>query len=294
MSRNNLLTIVLNFNNTDYTIQCINSLKRSKYKTDILVIDNNSDESIDKIKNIQDIHLIVNDLNLGFSGGNNVGIRYAITNKYKYIMLLNNDTIVDENMISIMMNYISDMNVVLPTIYYYDEPNTIWYQGGYISKITGRTNHVHMGHHENPLMKLDSIHTKFATGCCILMTTNLISKVGLLNEKFFLYYEDTEFSIRLIENNINIIVASKAKLYHKESASTGKKSNLSNYYLTRNRLYLTKNNSYYYPAAYWITLFVTKAKILINKFKNNSSYKAFEEGISDIKNLKMGKTDRKL
>lgn len=265
--------ILVNFNGKLYNEQCINSIKLSTYSNySIYVVDNNSsDNSVEILKEkFRDgITIIENDDNLGFSCANNIGIKKALDDGCNYILMLNNDTVIESNMIEEMLD-ISLKNhgsVVSPKIYYYDNKNIIWSAGGNINWVKGLP--IQYG-----IDKVDSNEfsyereVQFATGCCILIPKGVIEKIGLLSDKYFLYYEDTDYSIRMINGGVKIIYAPNAKMYHKVSASTGgSKSKLLIYYMTRNRLLFNKkfNKKYIIATLYFYITFIIKSIIWIFK-----------------------------
>ncbi|VYU30775.1 N-acetylglucosaminyl-diphospho-decaprenol L-rhamnosyltransferase [Clostridium tertium] len=236
--------ILVNYNGEKYNEECINSILKSTYKNyEIIVIDNNSTDNSVKLleeKFNSDIKIIMSDSNLGFSGANNLGIKYALNNGFDYVMLLNNDTIIESDMIELMIDASDSKYVISPKIYYYDNKNIIWSAGGGMNWIKGLP--IQYGINE-----LDSYENnkkkniEFATGCCILIPIECIEKIGLMSEEYFLYYEDTDYCVRMIRSGYEIYFEPKAVMYHKVSASTGgEKSKTYWYYMIRNRLLFNK------------------------------------------------------
>lgn len=263
--------ILVNYNGEKYNEECINSILKSTYKNyEIIVIDNNSTDNSVKLleeKFNSDIKIIMADSNLGFSGANNLGIKYALNNGFDYVMLLNNDTVIDENMIKIMVDTSSNSVVVSPKIYYYDDKNILWSAGGRINWSKGLPIQYginEIDNHESNERK----EIEFATGCCILIPIEAIRKVGMMSEDYFLYYEDTDYCVRLIREGFKIIYEPKAVLYHKVSASTGgEKSKMYWYYMTRNRLIFNKkfNKTISYKIYFLLTTTIKLIKYLITR-----------------------------
>ena len=160
MNKGKIACIMVNYNGFADTVEAIKSLEKSTYSADIIVIDNASEnEEGTKLRNMFcNIKVIQNTINCGFAGANNIGMEYALNNEYDYILLLNNDTIVSEDMIAELMNYVDDKSVVVPTMYYYSDPQKIWFAGGKINRFTGRSKHIV---NQNMAKKIN-----FATGCC--------------------------------------------------------------------------------------------------------------------------------
>lgn len=254
----NIYTILINFHSEESTIDCITSLKKltipSNFKNTIVVVDNESSEnSVEKIKQAHpDILLLANDKNLGFAQGMNTGITYALKKDAVYLLLLNNDTIVDGHLLSELLKTIEDkknIGIVVPKIYFakgyeyhknrYKENELgkiIWYAGGYM-----RWNSI-IGHHRGVDQvdngQFETIgETEYATGCCMFVPADVFKKVGFFDERYFLYYEDSDFSMRVKRNNYVITFTPQAKLWHKNAGSAGGSgSALQDYYISRNRL----------------------------------------------------------
>lgn len=282
-----LAIILVNYNGIEYNINCINSILDSSFKNfEIIVVDNDSkDGSVEELERVfnNKITLIKLNDNLGFSGANNIGIEYAKENNFDYIMLLNNDTVIDKDMISIMIESSKYHNcLVSPKIYYYDNKNIIWSAGGTINWKKGLPIQYGINEEdENENGKLMNI--EFATGCCLLIPIEAINDVGFLSEEYFLYYEDTDYSCRVINAGHKILYNSEAIMYHKVSASTGgEKSLMYWYYMTRNRLIFNKKfnkkktnaNLYFYStAAIKLLIYLMKGK--------NVAVKGIIKGIID-------------
>ena len=219
-------------------------------------------------------------------------MQYRKKNGAEYILLLNNDTMIDDNMITYLIEKCDDHSVCVPKMYYFYDKELIWYAGGKISKSKGLAIHIGIGKKDNS--KYDKeIDVDFATGCCILIPIKVIEKVGLLDEIYFMYCEDLDYSIRLKENNIKIKYIPNAKLWHKIGASAEKKSKLNEYYSNRNRFYIIeKYKKYFSITAYYYALFTRYLRILQSKIKKNDTYKTIIKAIKDYKNEIMGKVEK--
>ena len=243
-----IYVILVNYNGTEDTIQCVESLRKvNKPDFKIIIVDNgSSDNSVQEIKKITDENTILIEAgdNLGFSGGNNLGIKFAMNDDVDYVLLLNNDTLVEPDFLSIIIERAEKekgKSVIAPKIYYAYDREHLWYAGGTFSKFTSRTTHI--GINEKNSEKFDvSKKVSFMTGCCMLIPTDIIKKVGLLDEDFFLYCEDLDYSCRIVKNGYKLIYEPKAVIYHKVSASTGKVSDIYTYYMVRNKYYIIKRH----------------------------------------------------
>lgn len=232
--------IIVNYNGLAYTLQCIESIRKSSIynQCKIIVVDNASkkDDGIIIKENYSDIVVIFSEINGGFSYGNNLGIREAQRDGYSYIMLLNNDTEIDPNMIELLKEKCDRDTVTVPKMYYYSDPNRIWFGGGMLNPWTGDLIHVNQDRMDAEFVDNEK-ECSFATGCCMMFHASVIEDVGLMDEKYFLYYEDAEFSIRLMRHGKKIVYVPDAKLWHKVNSSTSKGgSAFMRYYMNRNRL----------------------------------------------------------
>ena len=280
--------ILLNYNNHGYTIECIRSLLKISYKNyKLIVVDNGSDEaSIDALDEWigEPVILIKSDINKGFTGGNNIGIKYALEHEADYVLLLNNDTIVDRfflnSLVDTAQRYNSDA-VITSKIYYACEPLKIWYAGGYFNEITSRCGHV--GIDETDTGQFDKEkEVTFISGCCMCIPRKLLIQVGLLDEGYFIYCEDLDFCCRVRKSGCRLIYDPKAKIYHKVSATFGKSSFLTVYYTVRNKKYIiekyiTKKYRYLAKLYDWLE---TEKRIVTGQYKKE----AVKRGVEDHKN----------
>jgi GT2 family glycosyltransferase len=254
--------IIVNYNGEKYTNDCIKSVFKSSYQNYlVIVIDNAStDNSVKLLEEFNNkIVIIKNNENLGFSGANNIGIKYALENECEYVLLLNNDTEIDKELIKNMVDAsIKNNNAIIsPKIYYYDEPNMIWSAGGGLNWKKGLS--FHYGKDEIDKGQYDQQkEIDFATGCCILIHKSVFDKIGFLAEEYFLYFEDTDFCVRAKRAGIKIIYEPSARLWHKVSSTTGgEESLITLYYGNRNRLYFNnkfnKKNKLLWLSYFYIT-----------------------------------------
>ena len=239
--------VLLNYCNYDLTIDCIESINRSTYKNfEIIVVDNNStDLSGKKLAQLKNIHFLQMEDNLGFAAGNNIGIKTALSDGCEFVMLLNNDTIIDDRMIEFLLAKANPNTVVVPKMYYFDvdgKQNVLWYAGGDLKYIS--SDGIHIGGKQldsNSFSKERNV--SFATGCCMLIHKDIFEKVGYLREEYFMYCEDTDYSIRLNNADVKILYVPNAKLWHKVSSSSGgEMSKFIVYYVVRNKIYCAIKN----------------------------------------------------
>lgn len=244
----NICIILVNYNGYDDTVECIKSIENSDYDNyKIILVDNGSKDknkilNDNYINNVADV--IISEENLGFSGGNNLGIKYA-QEKYdpEYYLLLNNDTVITKDTISNLkkgFDFDSKAGIITGKIYYFSEPKTIWAAGGKFNFNTGIADQPELGKIDDGVQYENTCEVSFATGCTMLISKQVINTIGYLEESYFLYAEDTDYCCRVLNAGFKIIYVGKALIYHKVSASTGKQSNMQQYYMFRNNCYIIK------------------------------------------------------
>lgn len=250
--------IIINYNSAKDTVDCLNSLDKIKttgFKVNTIVVDNASVEPFEVPKNLQNssIQVIRSDANKGFTGGNNMGIYYAVEKfNSDYVLLLNNDTTVDENFLKEMVRLAESdpkIGMVGSKIYFskgrefhkdsYKKSelgNVLWYAGGSID-----WNHLaafHRGVDEVDRGQFDTQEeSDFATGCSVLIKREILEKVGTFDKRFFLYLEDVDWSVRVTKAGYKIAFCPTSIVYHKNAGSSGGSgSKTHDYYQTRNKL----------------------------------------------------------
>jgi len=294
---NKLVYIILvNYNGAIDTINCINSINKITYLNfRVVIIDNGSeDDSADIIKNYiltieqnERFELIKSKENLGFSGGNNVGIQYALNNGADYILLLNNDTIVENDFIDhLICVYSEKTGISIGKILYLSDKSRIWYAGGSINNKLASVKHYNFNkkdQHDKQIMNVT-----FATGCCMLISKKIITEIGFLDESYFLYWEDTDYSFRVINAGYKIIYNPSAIVYHNVSSSTIKGSKLMQYYELRNELLFIRKNI---KLPYKITAYTHAImRLLYHKVKGKVDNKLIYLALKDFVLNKYGKS----
>ncbi len=244
--------ILVNWNGFEFTAACLDSLRKVDYPDfRVILVDNASqNQEGERLKKVfPEIDLIGNSENLGFAGGNNAGIRKALEQGFSYVMLLNNDTIVEPDFLGQMMRKFSQnsrLGVIQPLICFLHDRTQIWSAGGKWNRFLGRA--ITLGDREYvDKFNLTNENLDWATGCCMLITREALLKTGLLNESYFAYFEDVEWSLRFRKKGFEIALAAEAKIYHEAGASSKKKRSegmLSPrvfYYHVRNQFFLLRS-----------------------------------------------------
>jgi GT2 family glycosyltransferase len=235
--------IVLNWNGREDTLECLESVLNIDYSTyEVVVVDNGStDGSVAAIRTrYPKINLIETGKNLGYAEGNNVGIRAALNRNASFVFLLNNDTIVHPQILRNFVKVAAEIpnaGVFSARIYYKSEPRRIQYAGA--EWLKGEGNFIHIGRDETDAdIRQDLVNdTAYASGCAMFFRSEVVQKVGFLDPRFFLTFEETDWCYRARKAGYRCLVVSDAKVWHKGSASFGgEESPLYLYFYTRNRL----------------------------------------------------------
>jgi GT2 family glycosyltransferase len=234
--------VVLHWNRVEETTQCIQSLSRLQYRRfQIFVVDNGSEISLDSqlAVDIENLSIIRSRENLGFAGGCNLGIRASVDAGCDFVWLLNNDAVVDPDALRYLVEVAKDRpaaGIVGSTILERDNGRIVNHVGGQLKPYSGLT--VHLGKGESyPLTSAqDKPQPSFVTGCSMLACLPMMRDVGLMDEGYFLYWEDVDWCVRARRKGWDIAVAYKSVVYHKGSSSVGYGSPLKSYYLARNSI----------------------------------------------------------
>jgi len=248
-----LAIVILNFNGLDDTLACLDSIRKLKNDDiflETIVVDNfSSDGSQEALSKIEDINFIQNQDNLGYAGGNNVGIKYALKRRADAVLILNNDTIVEKSFVKNLVRAANKADIISPKIYFakgyefhkkrYSEKDlgkVIWYAGGKIDWQNVIGKHVGVDAVDKGQFSKSAI-TDFATGACMLVKREVFEKIGFFDEKYFLYLEDMDLCVRAKKAGFKILFEPRAAIWHKNAASIGGSgSSLQDYYFTKSRL----------------------------------------------------------
>ena len=239
--------ITVNYNQTEITCQFLESLRKITYPNiEIFVVDNASikdDPSPIKIK-YPEVIFIKSDENLGFAGGNNLAVREA---RGEYILLINNDTEVHDEFLEPLINKMTanpKIGAVSPKIRYFFNPDLIQYAGFEpMSPITIRQHAIGFNQKDNGQYDIDKL-TDFGFGAAMIVSRDVLNKVGLMADIFFLYYEEMDWMTRIRRAGFEIWYVHNSLVYHKDSITTGPDSPLQTYYLNRGRLLYMRRNTF--------------------------------------------------
>ncbi|HHV75365.1 MAG TPA: glycosyltransferase family 2 protein [Thermoanaerobacterium sp.] len=286
---NKIGIVTVTYNSGKVIEDFVMSLNKQKYKEFILIIvDNNSNDNTLEIINKVDIkfdyHIIRNNENYGVAKGNNIGIKYCEKINCNYILLLNNDTVFEEDLLDKLLEGCMKhrVSVVVPKIYYYEPKNLIWMAGGRLVNWKGSAKHFGYKMVDNGDFD-ESKYVNYSPTCCMLISIEVFKKIGYMDEKYFVYFDDTDFCARLAKKRIKILYYPRAVLWHKVSSLTSNAvSEFSFYYINRNWLYyLLKNEKGFYKVVSLLYFIVKRtARLLIsNKNKRRLLMKTIIDGI---------------
>ena len=221
-----IYAIIVNWNRHSDTLVCIESLLgQISIFLKVVVVDNGSaDDSVNLIKkHYPQVTVIANSENLGFGIGNNIGINYALENGADYVFLINNDAILAPNaMVKMLMHTSSDIGIIAPIIYYATPPDLIWSIGGKINPWILEVSNNLTARFDIEILP-EIMEQDFVTGCGMLISRSILEVVGGFDERFKMYYEDSDLCLRIRKAGYKIMVVTSAKMWHKVASSSGGK-----------------------------------------------------------------------
>ncbi len=292
----NVIVIVLNWNAFEDTYHCIKSLQKIKYKNfSVILVDNNSsDGSYERLKNeFTDIDVLQSGRNGGYAYGNNYGTKVALQRGADYVIYLNNDTEVEPNfldqIVEVFKNY-ENAGIVSSKILYMHNRESIYCAGGKFNKFICAGKNKFQGqeafNHANEITEID-----FAEGCCMSIKREVFKTIGFINEEYFMYFEDIDYSIRAAKK-FKIYYTPYSILYHKTGAGLTWTdfSAFYYYYFTRNRINFYKQFSFpwqVYSIVYSTSISILKTFVIYSSDKTkelkkkNTKVKAIWRGLID-------------
>lgn len=304
--------IIVNYKNWEDTISCINSIKANKlidYELEICIVDNSAcPKTLNNLKNKlevsyykykdnkfelineynhSNIYLVESDKNGGFAYGVNIGIKFLNKKNVDYYLLVNNDTYIPKETLQIFLSKVEKskkIGLFTLRIYYNDEKDTIWYDGGKFIKPLAKSLHININKRKLPC-DYEVKEIDFATFCFVLIPKKIIEYVGLLPEDYFLYFEDLEYSKKVIDKGFKIFHFCYPFIYHKVgSAGGGSFSKTWVYYYYRNYIIFIKRNmrgSFFFYTALTYFFLSKVMSIPIMALKGKQYLKEMLKGIWD-------------
>lgn len=256
--------ITVNFRQPDVTISLMESIKKypSTLPVEVIVVDNGSENSIEE--RLQSVYpgvkYVRSEENIGFAGGNNLGIAEATGD---YLLFLNNDTEITENLFDVLSSTLENnpqVGMVSPLILYFDQPDLIQY-AGFTAMNYKTCRNQGIGSMEVNKGQFDNTNreTAYCHGAAMMCRRADLRTVGLMEENFFLYYEELDWCEKFRRAGKIIWFTGQTKIYHKESVSVGKESSIKTYFMTRNRLLFIRRNTSLFNTAIFSFYYVLLA-----------------------------------
>ncbi len=265
--KNHISIIIVNYNtpeDTKATIDSLSQIEHVGFDYRIVAVDNGSKDlltfSKPFLKKNPQVDLLRSESNLGFSGGNNLGIQHAIDHyDSDYYLLLNSDTIVTKDFLQElykMMKHDPKIGLAASKIYFHknyeyfensyaeaEKGRVLWYVGGKVDWTNLLSYHIGIDEVDRGQFEQAS-ETDYATGCVMMISREVIERIGPLDDRFFLYSEDVDYSLRVQSAGLKVMYCPSSVVYHKIGRSTGGAgSPLQQYYQTRNRLFLAMRHA---------------------------------------------------
>jgi GT2 family glycosyltransferase len=290
--------IVVNYNSAAFAGPFAASLARVDYPNRrVVIVDNGSRDGsdVDLQRLLPDAVLLRAPENLGTAGGNNIGVRHCLDEGFDRILILNNDTVLTEDFLTKLVDFADERTIAVPKILYYDDPRLISTHAGDFDWRFGRFSKTFHGKHDGPATNRPR-DLQTASFCCALVPAAAFREAGLLDERFFMYYEETDWLRRALAAGFHLRYDPEATVYHMESASSGGgwMTPFKHYYATRNRLYLVHKNSQsrFWFAAFTVYFLATRL-VYLGRYavkRDGPMAKALVRGVLDYYRGRMGRT----
>jgi len=244
----NICIVIVNYNSQDFVIACIDNIKAlNRNDLAFVVVDNSESPNCDRLSLLHDDVIVLRlEKNLGFGGGCNLGIQHGIDKRIPFILLLNPDTRTEQDFLEPLlaeMRKDSNLGMAGPRIVQDDEKRKLWQGVGKLNWWLGGPSHRwirKLAYGEKPVL------VPFLSGCAMLIKTEAIKNVGLMDEHYFLYFEDTDFSQAFWKHGWKVILVPSAEILHAASSIIGHNSEINIYFLSRNRILLLRRWAHWY------------------------------------------------
>ena len=256
-----LSIVIVNWNLKEETCACISSiLEAGATPQQIILVDNASEDgSVPMIRKMfgAELKILEMEKNLGFAGGNNAGIRDALGGETEWVLLLNNDTVIARDMLTCLHQAAQkhpEYGILAPLIFYYDLPDVIWYLGHRLVPGTMITRPI-LQNKPSPTNLPALIEVDFLVGCGVMIRREVFERVGLLDEAFFMYAEETDFFWRA-RTVTRLACVPAARMWHKVSMSANRDKPKTRYYRIRNQIFFYRRYARgFQPLVMWIFTF---------------------------------------
>ncbi len=283
--------VVVNWNNPTDTIECLTSLQKMDYHDFFtVVVDNASTDGSETaiLNEFSGVHLIRMEKNRGYAAACNKAIEYCLENEAQQVLLLNNDVVVHPNILQ------NSIGIVGPLVLYYHDKSRVFSAGGRFDRFTARNWAIDQGSQEVSRYRLPR-EVDYVSGCALLVRSDLFEKAGLMDTRYFMYYDEVDFCLRAKAAGYKIVFVPRAKLWHRVSASSIFASSFREYYISRNRFVLQRKflrkKEYLAFLAWFFTLGASfHTAELFFSYRSPSLLSAFVRGAADGIRLGIGQS----
>lgn len=240
--------IILNWNQLELTLDCLDSLAQQDYPSfQVVVVDNGSTDGSSAMlrERFPGATILEIPENIGYSPGNNVGIKHALEQGADYMFLLNNDTVVDPHMLSHLVTVAESepgIGMTGPTMLYFDEPEVIWCAGAGVDWRNGATVRLLADQSLSLVEQAACQDVDFISSCAVCIKSCVCHAIGLMDDRYFIYYDETDWFARASAAGWRSVYVPWAKIWHKVSATMGTTSPATDYYMNRNVLLFLAEN----------------------------------------------------
>jgi GT2 family glycosyltransferase len=284
--------VTVTYNSSDVIDDFMESMLKQTHQNYILyIIDNaSSDDTLTRLSQYNDSHIVIvpNKDNLGVAAGNNQGIKAALENNCNHVLLINNDTVFEPELITKLISGLHqlDCEMIVPKMMYHEDSELIWCAGGYFIPHKAYAGE-HYGIDERDSKKYDQPKKiTYSPTCCILIKKKVFDLIGYMDEKYFVYYDDTDFCFRAMKAELKFYYFPNAVLFHKVSSLTGGvESPFVMRYMIRNRIYFIRKHISFLMRLLWLILLqvwffmqILSRKWSLKKF--HLKQQAFWEGLN--------------
>lgn len=252
-----IFVIILNYNGKNTLSKCLSSVFGSNYQNfEVVVVDNDSrDGSFEKARaQFSRAHFIKNSSNIGFAKGNNIGIRFALEKFADFVFILNNDAAIKKNTLSklIETSFQDHSAGIISPIIYSGKNRDIWFAGGKVNWLKMRTQHLYIQ------KQAAAYSSEYITGCAMFVKKEVFKKIGLFDERFFLYYEDADFSLRAKNAGFKLLVDPTISVFHQEQSNHSNPAKI--YWLVLSGLLFFKTHASF-SKKIWLYFYINLRKL---------------------------------
>lgn len=285
--------VIVNYNGEKFQNDCIRTIKKQTYTNyEIIVVDSGStDNSILVLKEeFEDVVILEQKENVGVVAGNNIGMKYAFEHECEFVLLMNNDVELRDDMVEQMVKRADANTVIVPKIYFYPG-KVIWMCGGIMDWKKGEARHIGIGEEDKGQYDKEAFIT-YSPTCAMLIHRDVVNRIGYEDENYFMYFDDTDYCAQMVDNDIQILYVPKAVMWHKVSSSSGGvTSRTFSYYNFRNQFYFLKK--YKLKCSVWTRLYAVSKiwmRYILSPIRNKND-KYIRTAYLDYKNKTMGRKD---